>query len=380
MTSEETGPIDVLLALSSLRGGGAERVASVLANAWCARGFTVVVVTTAGAGGDAYALDPDVRRVALDLEGEARGLASAIGANISRSRALRAVIRRFRPRVVLGFNTTANVLVAVAAKGLGARVVLAERNWPPRSVSGRAWVTLRRHLYGLADAVVAQTEDGAKWLREHTRAREVVVIPNPLRWPPVAGEPRVEPASVVPARAPLLLAVGNLAYQKGHDLLLEAFARVADEHPDWHLAIVGAGKREALLEQVGRLGLAGRAHLVGRVGNVDAWYERAELFVLSSRFEGFPNVLLEAMGAGLAVISFDCPTGPRDIVRNGHDGVLTSAEDVLSLSANIAALMSAPGERARLGGEAVSVRERFALERVLADWDRVLGTSASGGF
>lgn len=170
-----------------------------------------------------------------------------------------------------------------------------------------------------------------------------------------------------------VVAVGRLVAQKGFDLLLQAFARLQGRYPDWSLVIVGEGPLRAELEGlVERLGLSGRVFLPGLVQAVPALLKRCDLFVLASRYEGFPNALGEAMAAGLPVIAADCPTGPRELVRHGVDGLLVPPEDPATLAEAMDRLMGDGEERRRLAGRAVEVTARFSEEKVLALWDQVL--------
>ncbi|MDA3877955.1 MAG: glycosyltransferase, partial [Halothiobacillus sp.] len=130
----------------------------------------------------------------------------------------------------------------------------------------------------------------------------------------------------------------------------------------------------ALEARVDKWGLAGRVALPGRVGNLADWYQRAELYVMSSRFEGFPNTLLEAMAHGLPAVSFACETGPADIIREGIDGHLVPpADGEAGLARAMAAMMQDDDRRQRMGKAAVTVQERFSPERVMGEWDDVLG-------
>lgn len=180
-----------------------------------------------------------------------------------------------------------------------------------------------------------------------------------------------------------LLGVGRLHPDKGFDVLIDAYARLAGRFPDWDLLILGEGdERARLAAQAEAAGLAGRVYMPGRGGNVADWYESADLYVLSSRFEGLSNTLLEAMASGLAPVSFDCDTGPREIVREGVDGLLVRpVGQADALADALAGLMSDPQARARLAAEAVTTRERFSAARVLGLWqqlfDDALGRSSS---
>jgi glycosyltransferase involved in cell wall biosynthesis len=167
--------------------------------------------------------------------------------------------------------------------------------------------------------------------------------------------------------------VGRLVPQKGFDLLIPAFAASAHRFPQWELVIVGDGPARAGLQaQIAAFGLTDRVFLPGRAGNIGAWYERAHAYVLPSRFEGMPNVLLEAMSHGLPVISFDCETGPGEIIRHGVDGLLVPPQDIKALAEAMAMLMGDDELRQQLGAGAVETRLRYALPTIEAQWRSLL--------
>jgi glycosyltransferase involved in cell wall biosynthesis len=204
----------------------------------------------------------------------------------------------------------------------------------------------------------------------------VHVVPNPVDVEALG----TDGARELPIAPRTLVAMGRLARQKGFDVLLDAFARCAPAHPEWKLLILGEGEERTRLEaQVRALGLDGRVQLPGRVQRPGAILRRAELFVLPSRWEGFPNALLEAMACGVAAIAADCPSGPRDIVRPGVDGVLVPPEDPAALAAALDRLLTDGEERRRLAARAPEVRERFGLPQVMARWDALLGSFHSRG-
>ena len=139
--------------------------------------------------------------------------------------------------------------------------------------------------------------------------------------------------------------------------------------------IVGEGpERESLESKRQRLGLSDRFYLPGRAGNPGDWYARADLFVMSSHFEGFPNTLVEAMAHGLPAVSFDCDTGPADIIREGVDGYLVNPDEGATGLANaIRSLVEDENKRRCMSQQAVSVRDRFAAKKIMVAWDEVLG-------
>jgi len=167
--------------------------------------------------------------------------------------------------------------------------------------------------------------------------------------------------------------MGRFYHQKGFDLLLRAFARLKDRYAQWTLTILGDGPlRDELQRLCEKLGVSERVFLPGRVKNPEHFLKQAELFVLPSRFEGFPNALCEAMACGLPVIASDCPSGPREIIRDGKDGVLVPNQDIRALTGAMGWLMSNEAERNRLAAAAVEVIERFGMEKIIKRWESVL--------
>lgn len=357
-----------------MEGGGAERVASLLCNRWAGEGHDVTLVPTfSGRGSCRYPLDAGVRLEYLsDRVGSNR---KTPWTSLRRLAAMRGLVREAGADVVVSFLTRVNIATLLATRGLDLPVVVSERVYPPDWPVGRVLDRLRRWTYPRASAVVMQSERGVKWLESAMPKANGAVIPNPCVHPLPDSEPRVDPSEHLAPDRRVVLAAGRLSGQKGFDILIEAFAPLAARFPDWNLVIAGDGsERPALEAAIGENGLSGRVLLPGRVGNISDWYARAEFYVLSSRVEGFPNTLMEAMAHGLPVVSFDCDTGPADIVRDGVDGwlvPLAGGADGLRLA--MEKLLAAGALRERMAEAAVSVRERFSPERVGADWDRLLG-------
>ncbi|HEY6972058.1 MAG TPA: glycosyltransferase, partial [Candidatus Angelobacter sp.] len=154
---------------------------------------------------------------------------------------------------------------------------------------------------------------------------------------------------------------------------LPAFARIAGRHPDWSLTIIGQGPlRSKLEEQSKSLNLADRVRFAGEVTDPFSLLCAADLFVFSSRFEGFGMALAEAMACGLPAVSFDCPSGPAEIIRHEVDGILVPSENVNALAAALDRLMSDPEERKRLAARAPEAETRFNPEKILAQWQELL--------
>jgi glycosyltransferase involved in cell wall biosynthesis len=349
----------LLLIIGSLQAGGAERQLSAMANYWSARGAQVMLATWQGPEiADFYALSSNIERVYLGVTGSRLRLLSLmeITGGIVR---LRRLLRRCRPDVMLSFIDVSNVCSILAATGTGTRVLVAERTHPAlRRSMGAVWRMLRRLVYRQADLVVAQTQDAAVWLERNCQAR-VRVIPNSLRELP----------TLECRREPLIIAVGRLTTEKGFDLLLRAFARLAHRFPQWRVVIVGDGvERAALLRLREELQLTQRVEFLGEVREVDPWLARAALLVHPSRREGFPNAVLEGMGMGLAVISADCRAGPAELIADGINGRLVPVDDVETLTRVMMELMDNPTAREALGLEARKVRQTFSQQHIMDNW------------
>lgn len=371
----------ILLFTHSMAGGGAERTVATLANHWAGRGWDVSVATLAPREEDFYDLRPGVRRIALDLSGASGSPVAAVRQNLRRVGALRRLLAQLRPEVALAMMSTPNVLLALAGQGMPWLVrVGSERCFPPHAPLTWPWSTARTRLYGRLDAVVALTSECRRWIATHTSARTVPVIPNAVAWPLPFAAPWIVPNAVIAPARRVLLAVGRLDPVKNFGGLLAVFARLSDRHPEWDLVILGDGPERAALQAARKAwGLEGRVVLPGMAGNVAQWHERCDLFVLSSHSEGFPNALAEALCQGMPVVSVDCDTGPRDIIRHGIDGLLVAPDDPDALERALDELMGNGVLRQHFAAHAAEARERFSIERVAGMWEALFSRLGGAG-
>ncbi len=373
------------IVIHSLDGGGAERTAARMANYWAEHGSSVTLITLDSADSDRYRLLPAVKRKALNLMGHSASPFAAIQNNIHRIGALRRAITAASPEHVIALTDKTNILTLAACRKPGLPVIIAERTDPRYHQLGRIWSYLRLRLYPHAAALVVQTpavRDGLRWMMA---GRPIYVIPNmvvphappgplPADSPPEACEgprkPLPLPFSIPDRRR--VLGLGRLSREKGFDLLVEAFALTAQRHPRWDLVICGEGPERARLQRrITELGLAQRVSLPGWIDDPGRAFGSADLFVLPSRYEGFPNALLEAMAAGLPVVSSDCPSGPCRVLRDGYDGLLVRSGSAEWLAAAMDRLMRDPDARRLLAGKAPEVLQRFGPERFYARWEAV---------
>jgi glycosyltransferase involved in cell wall biosynthesis/membrane-associated phospholipid phosphatase len=271
---------------------------------------------------------------------------------------------RVRSGVLLGTRPALNLLV-LAAKRPGLAVV-GEEHMHLGFHNARLAAAIR-HRYRKLDALVTLTEgDRAEYAELLGGATRIERIPNAV--PAIEG-PRA------PLTEPTIVAAGRLSSQKGFDRLIPAFSLIAADCPEWTLRIFGTGPAQPRLErQIARRGLEGRVLLLGRSRQLGDEMQRASMYVLSSRFEGFPMVILEAMTRGLPVVSFDCPTGPREVVRDGANGILVPDDDRVALAAAMLDLIHDPERRRRLGAAAAEDARRYSTAAIGPRWDELLAS------
>jgi len=359
----------ITVVISSLSCGGAERVLSSMANFWVGRGNQVTFITLGSANRDFYKLDDRISRISLDLMKDSPNIFSAIKNNLVRLTSLRRVLKNDSSDVIISFQSAMNVMVLLAGIGMPAPIIVSERVDPRFFFKGVIWNTVRFLIYPLSDAVVVQSTDVKKWMSKIVAKKNIHIVPNPVSSFNKVTDDKLE----FDIKSPFIVAMGRLVHQKGFDMLLQSFAQCAPEYEEWSLVIIGDGadrdKLEALSKQ---LNIEKRVHFVGRVIEPGVILERASMFVLSSRYEGFPNALCEAMSCGLPVISFDCPSGPSSIVRNGTDGILVPAENVSALASAMDQLMKDENRRLMMGEFAKDIVHRFSMDEVMSIWEKLI--------
>jgi len=391
--------------LDHLRGGGVQVVATTIASFLAREGVTVSLLVGDAAGPLRERLDPAIhlvdllpasrwRATTLALRADPRGLARIapgllLGGSptLAQLPALSAYLGHARPRVLLTATPFMNVeaLLARQLASVPTRVVVSEHNdlTPEhplgRGPVGRSLPLLLAHLYPRAHAVVAVSEGVARDLVRRTGlARSAITrIYNPITHPGIPERARETPDHpwLAPGAPPLILGAGRLTAAKDFPTLIRAVARLRRDRPV-NLLILGEGRnpkkhareQARLRELAAELGMAGALDLPGFVQNPHAYMARASAFALSSRYEGFGNVLVEAMACGCPVVSTDCRSGPAEILDGGRFGPLVPVGDPEALADGIRRVLDAPPPRERLQARAAA----FSVARALGAYRALL--------
>lgn len=359
----------IALVISSLSTGGAEKVLVNMANYWADRGGDITLITLEDTGAPSfYKMNKSV--IIVGIGGQARSVNTlqAVVNNIKRVISFRLALKKVNADVIISFMTETNVLTIIACVGLFKGVIVSERINPWLYPDRKIWVWLRRIFYPFAAKVVTQTKGSAKYF-SWIKPENLEIIPNPV----IIYSHDLESDSQEINSRKYVVGIGRLVNQKGFDLLLRAFDKIRYKHKEWSLVIYGEGPMRKSLEKLrDDLNLDGIARFPGLTKYSSKVLRTADLFVLSSRYEGFPNVLCEAMACGLPVISYDCEYGPSEIIHHDIDGLLLPPDNVDALAKSMDILMSDDRYRERLGQAAKQIVTRFGEKSVMKLWDKLL--------
>lgn len=365
MTSNSHLHKHIAIFVPSMRGGGAERVMLTLANKFADRGHRVDLVLAKAEGNYLPDISANVRLVDLNMPRVLRSLWP-----------LMRYLKRERPDAMLSALNYANVIAILAWKlaRVPTRLVVSERSSLARQPKGwSGWIirALMRWLYPKADKVVCVSKAIEKDMQRliGVSADKTVTIYNPIDSELIHSQMQapVEHPWINMKTAPVVLAAGRLTEAKDYPTLLRAFARLRKGR-EARLIILGQGEEDARLKELAAdLDIRDDVDFVGFQDNPFAWMARCDVFVMASAWEGFPNVLAQAMACGAPVVSTDCPTGPYEILEGGRWGKLVAVGDAVGLSHNILGALDQPDIFDK--GTAV---EPFLLQRIVGKYASVL--------
>jgi glycosyltransferase involved in cell wall biosynthesis len=362
--------------------GGIEMVTLTKANALATLGYDVYLVVTDNKKQPIVSLHPSVNLVDLDINYYADDwksrwhvLYGILVKRILHKKRLANILHEIQPDVVISVGTAEKNMLPKIRGGWKCirefhyshtyRILKSESLLD--KILARGGNMLDRFTLRKYDMIVALTEEDktANW----NLYNNVVVIPNPIRS-------SFDVISNLMSKR--IVAAGRLTHQKNFVSLVRAFSVVAAKHPDWSLDIYGEGCQKQMLEQeIERLGLNGVVNLFGYTSNLSLAYSKASIFVLSSIYEGFPLVIVEAMSCGLPVVSYACPCGPRDIISDGKDGFLVPVNDEKQLADRICYLIEHEDVRQQMGAAAIEKSKQFSLDKIMARWTSLFDSLVS---
>ncbi len=354
------------MVISSLRSGGAERVASTVANAF-AQKMRVTIVCLSNKEDAFYSLSGDVSVMYLDLLSPQSSVMGAVKANVYRIRTMRKTIKDLEPDLIVSFMLETNVLMFLSQLAVKTPLVVCEHTDPELVQHKLPWRVLRNLTYRLCDRVVVLNEYMKSWF-EKSGSRRVCVIPNPIQ---VGVNDNVD----LQTPKPYILGMGRLIASKSFDRLIEAYAMTRQTFPDWHLVIAGdGGLKEVLQQQIVARDLEGYVHLIGNTSQPQRWMKQAEIFASTSKIEAFPMAICEAMMSGLPVVAVAYNPGVETLIPATAGFVVPQDEkpnlgcEQLFVTA-LEELMGDVEKRKRMGKQAAQSVEKYAVANVIKQWE-----------
>lgn len=349
----------ILFYINAIHDGGAERVMINLAKYFSDTGYETILVTSFIDTWE-YKIEGNVKRLTLEENEIKQG---KIKRNFSRIIKLRDILKKEKPDVAVSFMAEPNFRLLVASLGLNVKTIVSVRNDPNKEYAGKIGKFVGKWILPIADGCVFQTKEAQEWFPERLQRKSTIIF-NAVKEEffhierrPVDGE---------------IITCGRLEAQKNHKLLIDAFAEVVKEYPYAKLKIYGEGSlREVLQEQIDKLGLHDKAFLMGATNDVAKALQTADLFVLSSDYEGMPNALVEAMAAGIPCISTDCPCGgPRELFGSFSFEALSKINDRENLYINISKNLGDKDLRIKAGAMCKKIAEGFKSNAVFKIWEK----------
>lgn len=350
----------ILFYIDNLQKGGAERVISNLSNYLIKDNEIDIMLNSAKE--IAYELNSNIKLIEIDKE---KDIKNPILKNIRRLKMIKKEVRKEKPDVIISFLPTPSYRMLLLKKQLKRPIIVAERNNPEDEYSSFLDRMLMKKLYKKADGFVFQTNDQKKYFDKNIQNNSVVIF-NPIKEEFMKKN--------LEKKENIIINVGRLTEQKNQEMLINAFAKVYNEHKEYKLKIFGQGPlKERLQKQIDNLNLNGKVILEGVSNNIKTELGKAKIFVMSSRFEGMPNALIEAMSQGLAAISTDCPCGgPKELIQNGINGFLIENDNEEELTYRLSQLLNDENMINSFSNEAEKIKENLRIDIISNQWKKYI--------
>ena len=351
----------IMFIIDSLISGGAERVMSVIANRFAELGYDVSILSKAHIP-SFFILNEDVKLVYPDQTVNYRNKFTIFYTRLNLYISIYRYLRNNRPDLVIPFSTNTNGVTILICKVLRLSVIASEHNNFKLNLNSIPVWFIKRHIYPMANVLTVLTyRDKDEYYARFMK--NVTVMPNPLALDPLENNAIVK-------RDKIILVAGELSrsYQKGFDNLMEIFAQISGNYPEWQLIIAGSGNTGPLELMIKKLNLVNKVQLAGEVSDMQSLMRKCSIFALTSRWEGLPMVLLEAMSQGMACIAFDCFTGPRELITHRQDGILVKDQDKGQFVADLEELLNDRELSMNLGRNAIEKSKQYLPDSIMKKW------------
>lgn len=350
--------------IGGLASGGAERIISNLSNQLI-KNYSVTIITFKKSE-PFYKLHHSIQVIhCFDTIKSPTNIFASLKLNYSLIKKIIKILKKEKINLSIGFITSANIITVIASKIVGIPSIISERNNPIIEDVPKFWRILRTFVYPRADYVILQTNGIKEFYKDKISTLKIGILPNPI------SKELSEERNTAIAKKNIILSVGRLTKNKCHSILINAFKDI-DIH-NWEVIIVGNGDYKSYLETLLKdLNLSDKVKLIEATKDISTYYNEAKIFVFTSRTEGFPNALLEAMHFGIPCISTDCQFGPADLIKDGVNGYLIPVNDQEKLRERLLLLMSNENLRNSIGKEAELSTQQYDSSIVQQKWTEVI--------
>lgn len=355
----------IIFVTDGLVSGGAERVLSIIANGLDTRGYDISIISKQQIK-PFYNLNSKVKVIypttRISYKNTFKILLSRLAIYIN----IFKILKFEKPDIVIPFSTTTNGSIIIIAKLLNIKLIASEHNNYKVGLQKLSIWLIKRIIYKMTDYLMVLTQrDVDEYYGNFIK--NIVVMPNPLALIPIND-------NIVFERGKIILAIGNVSRwkHKGFDNLLSIFTNIKNRIPEYKLVIAGGGDPTYLKQICIELNIENKVEFLGEVKDIEHYMQKASVFTLTSRWEGLPMVLIEAMSQGLPCVAYDCFSGPRDIISNGKDGVLVEDQNKEKFGQELISLIKNKNKQANLSKEAILSVKKYEINSILDKWENLL--------